>query len=436
MFGLQNLLFLPQIFKPLLMKKNIITLFIILLPMVLSAQDDTKFGIKFSGFIKTDFFYDTRQTVSIREGHFLLYPTPVIKDVEGEDINKKANMNFLAIQTRIRAKMTGPDAFGAKTSAMIEGAFFGHSNGDINGFRLRHAFIKLNWTNTELLFGQYWHPLFITSCFPAVISFNTGVPFQPFSRNPQIRLTQKFGKMKLIVAAVEQRDFVSTGPMGSSSIYLRNTAIPDMNLQLHYNTKNTEKKTEMNIGVGGAYKILTPRLQTDKSYKAEGTVGGLSGLVFANFKCSKMTYKFEAVYGQNLTDVVMLGGYAIRDISDTAKDYRDYTTMNIVSFWTDIHTNGKKFQTGVFAGYTMNMGSDNNIYDWESKSSFYTRGRDIEYVYRISPRVIFNAGKTRLAGEIEYTVAGYGDNVNSLGEVQNAESVSNVRFLFSAYYFF
>lgn len=419
------------------MKKNFIALIIILLPVVLSAQSDNKFGIKLSGFVKADFFYDTRQTVSIREGHFLLYPTPELKDIEGEDINNKANMNFLAIQTRIRGKITGPDAFGAKTSGMIEGAFFGHSNGDINGFRLRHAFLKLNWTNTELLFGQYWHPLFITSCFPGVISFNTGVPFQPFSRNPQIRLTQNFGKkIKLIVAAVEQRDFVSTGPLGSGSRYLRNTAIPDMNLQLHYTSKNTDKKTEFHIGAGGAYKILTPRLETDKSYIADGTVSGLSGLVFIKYKTSKLTYKFEAVYGQNLTDMVMLGGYAIRDISDTAKDYRDYTTLNNMSFWTDIHTNGKKFQAGIFAGYTKNMGSDKNIYDWNNSSSYYTRGRTIEYVYRVSPRVIFNAGKTRLAGEIEYTTAAYGDGVNSLGEVQNAESVSNIRFLFSAYYFF
>ncbi len=418
------------------MKKNYIALLILLLPVVLSAQDDKKFGIKFSGFVKADFFYDTRQTVAIREGHFLLYPAPENLDVEGEDINKKPNMNFLAIQTRVRAKMTGPDAFGAKTSGMIEGAFFGQSGGDINGFRLRHAFLKLNWTKTELLFGQYWHPLFITSCFPGVVSFNTGVPFQPFSRNPQIRLTQKFGKMSLIVAAAMQRDFTSTGPAGGSSMYLRNTAIPDMNLQLHFKTSNEANETEFQLGAGGSYKILTPRLETAKGYKADGTVGGLTGLIFAKYKFSALTFKLEGIYGQNVTDLVMLGGYAIREITDTTKDYRDYTPTNTLSVWGDIHSNGKKFQAGVFVGYTKNMGSLKNIYDWSEASSFYSRGTNIEYVYRVSPRIMFNAGKTRLAGEVEYTTAAYGDGVNSLGEVQNAEKVSNIRFLFSAYYFF
>ncbi len=36
--------------------------------------EENKFGVKFSGFVKNDFFYDTRQTVAAREGHFLLWP--------------------------------------------------------------------------------------------------------------------------------------------------------------------------------------------------------------------------------------------------------------------------------------------------------------------------------------------------------------------------
>ncbi|MCB0316360.1 MAG: hypothetical protein KDH84_24420, partial [Calditrichaeota bacterium] len=103
-----------------------------------------------------------------------------------------------------------PDAFGAKASGVIEGAFFGHTNDDINGFRLRHAFVKLAWEKTALYFGQYWHPMFVTAVFPGVVSFNTGVPFQPFSRNPQFRLEQTMSSSaKFIVALLSQRDFAS-----------------------------------------------------------------------------------------------------------------------------------------------------------------------------------------------------------------------------------
>jgi hypothetical protein len=96
-----------------------------------SQQEDSekKFGISFSGFVKTDAFYDSRQTVAIREGHFLLYPAAVKEDPDGKDINAQPSFNILSIQSRLTGKITGPDAFGAKTSGMLEGAFFGHTEG-------------------------------------------------------------------------------------------------------------------------------------------------------------------------------------------------------------------------------------------------------------------------------------------------------------------
>ena len=171
----------------------------LLASIIANAQDSKevpKPGINFSGFVKTDIFYDTRQTGCIREGHFLLYPENKLPDSYGNDINARANFNILSIQSRLKGSITGSDAFGAKTSGLIEADFFGNENAnfsDVNGFRIRHAFVKLNWKSTELMAGQYWHPMFIAESFPGVISFNTGAPFQPFSRNPQIRLTQSFG---------------------------------------------------------------------------------------------------------------------------------------------------------------------------------------------------------------------------------------------------
>jgi hypothetical protein len=60
---------------------------------------------------------------------------------------------------------------------------------------------------------------------------------------------------------------------------------------------------------------------------------------------------------------------------------------------------------------------------------------DIDYLYRIAPRFIYNAGKFRIAPEIEYTVAGYG-NADNEDVVQDAEPVGNFRFLVGVYYFF
>jgi hypothetical protein len=103
------------------------------------------FGISFSGFVKTDIIYDSRQTVNLREGHFLLYPANRNLDLNGADINAKSSFNILSIQTRLTAKLKGPDAFSAKTSGVIESEFFGTSDADLNGLRLRHAFVKFDW---------------------------------------------------------------------------------------------------------------------------------------------------------------------------------------------------------------------------------------------------------------------------------------------------
>ncbi|MEZ5149406.1 MAG: hypothetical protein R2759_20645 [Bacteroidales bacterium] len=165
-----------------------------------------------------------------------MYPAAESPDINGDDINASPKFNILSIQTRLKGAITGPDAFGAKTSGLIEGAFFGNIGTDINGFRLRHAFVKLTWTNTELLVGQYWHPMFVTSCFPGTVSFNTGAPFQPFARNPQIRLKQSFGDLNLIITAMEQVDFVDGGPdvktatlNVASPRYLINSGMPEFN---------------------------------------------------------------------------------------------------------------------------------------------------------------------------------------------------------------
>ncbi len=388
-------------------------------------KKEKQFGIKFSGFVKNDFILDSRQVISAREGHFLLYPTNENLDPDGADINGRGSFNYLAIQSRLTGKITGPDAFGAKTSGLIEGAFFGNIGPNINTFRLRHAYIKLNWPKTELLMGQYWHLMFNTSCYPGTVSFNTGAPMQFFSRNPQIRISQKLGDFTLSGAVATQVDFVSPG--GSQT--LRNAMLPDLGGQLSYSNNN------ILAGVTAGYKQLMPRLQTDSLYQSTALVRGFTGQVFFKLTTSPITLKIEAVYAQNGFDGLYLGGYAVRSITDAERDYREYTTVNALTLWADIHTNGKKFQGGLFLGFVQNLGSLDEIEEIGMLST-YTRGWDIGYIYRISPRIIYNIGKLRFAAEYEHTGAGYGDSVNTNGVPQNTNLVINHRFLVGVYYFF
>lgn len=426
--------------------KKILILFLFI-PVLMAAQENKpNFGITFSGFVKNDFFYDTRQTVNIREGHFLLYPSPVLYDTDSNDINANPSMNFLSIQSRLSGKITGPDAFGAKTSGLIEADFFGNESAglvDVNGFRLRHAIAKLNWEKTELLFGQYWHPMFIPGCFSGVISFNTGAPMQPFSRNPQMRFTYKMGALNFMAAASMQRDFTNT----PGSIAIRNSASPDLHAQIFFSKKNDEAKTELLAGAGFGYKTLKPALFTEKGtakYVTDQTVGGMMGTAYVKYATPKFIAKLQGVYGQNINDLIMLGGYYAQDVIDTAKNTVAYIPLNTGSVWTEFQTVGEKMELGLWLGYTTNLGASDSITAIQGKiATAAARGANINSIYRVAPRVVFISGKFRFAFEVEYTTAAYATknalgeyNINNKGQVTESEDVSNIRALFSVIYSF
>jgi hypothetical protein len=402
------------------MKKLLFALLIIISSISL-AQD---IGISFSGFVKTDIIYDSRQTVSLREGHFLLYPVNEKLDSNNADVNAVSNFNILSIQTRLIGKITGPDAFDAKTSGQIEAEFFGTSDADVNGLRLRHAFVKFDWEKTSLLVGQTWHPMFISEVFPGVVSFNTGAPFQPFSRNPQIRLSQSFDHIKMIITVASQRDFSSNGPDGFTSAYLRNSVLPNLNAQVQFSKANNL------IGVGVDFKKITPRIVTTKNFITEKSISTLSFTGYFKFNADPFIIKSQAVYGPNLSDLMMIGGYAVR-ATNAADGQEEYTGIKVLSTWAEV-IYGKEIEFGLFGGYSKNLGADENI-----SGSYYGRATNVDNLFRISPRIQWNSGKSRISTELEYTSAAYGKNNNAnKGKVIDTKTVSNLRLLLAVYYFF
>ena len=419
------------------MKRYIIITLALLSAIAVTAQeeDESRFGIKFSGFVKNDFFWDSRQTVTAREGHFLLWPSPVSQDELGNDINDKASFNFLAIQSRLIGKITGPDAFGAKTSGLIEGDFFAQANDNVNLFRLRHALVKLNWEHLEVLAGQYWNPLFVTACFPGTISFNTGTPMQSFARNPQVRVTYKTNGFSLLAAALGQRDYSSVGPLGADSRYLRNSAVPDMHMQLHFGTSN-ESGLNILAGAGAAYKTIVHRLTSSPidgvTYTVDEKVDGFTAMAFTKLTTGPITAKLQVRYGENISDLLGISGFAETELTNITTGERSYTPLKSMTFWGEIQTNGNP-QVGIFGGLTNNNGTKESIL---SGSPVYGRGTTIRTLYRIAPRIMYNARKVCVAMELEYTNSAYGSNYNEFYIPAETVSADNLRILTSVYYHF
>lgn len=378
------------------------------------AANKSNFGIGWYGFVKNDIMYDTRQTIYAREGHFAILPKPAVYDADGEDINAISNFNMLTIQTRLGVKITGPDFFGMKTSGLIEAAFFGNTDQSIGEFRLRHAFVKLSNEKIEILIGQYWHPMFVTAVFPGVYSFNTGVPFQPFARNPQIRLTTK-GKVKLMVAAFTERDFQTRGASVSQS------GVPSVHAQLQFGDANNTVG-----GIGYNLKTTRPNFPVDV---INDRMTSSSGIAYFKTKLGeKSWWKLEGIYGQNMSELLQVSGFG----QNTNGDYLNNTTF---SAWTEFMGDiSESVEWGVFGGYTNNGGFDEEV--TSVVGGFL--GNNTQYAYRVAPRIGWKSGNLTIGLELELTTAQYGeiDNVVSVSPVADVDPVTNFRILTTAIYKF
>lgn len=108
---------------------------------------------RFGGYIHAEFFTDSRRMLSAREGNDPLYPDRVLEDPDGNDLNAVRSTTFSLLSSRFFAGISGRTVLGARSSALFEVDFLGTGPTTFNLVRIRHAFVRFNWENTELLVG-------------------------------------------------------------------------------------------------------------------------------------------------------------------------------------------------------------------------------------------------------------------------------------------
>ena len=379
----------------------------ILICTTLFAGDIQKTSL--SGFIKFDAFYDTHPMAAAREGHFALYPT------NGPD---KAQLNFVMFQSRFRLTAPTYDLPFGSVTGLIEADFFGTANGYENQLRLRHSLIKLQLKKASIIIGQYWTPLFNANVYPGTISFNTGVPFQPFARMPQIRTLYNISKSLSVLGAITmQRDAFQEISGNEKQI---NAGIPGLHLHGRYSSKTL-------FAGGGFYtKAISPDINE--------ILNALVFTTYAKVTLGALQFKTKWIFGEDLADHLMLGGYTA--ITDTLTHSVQYENLSSSNQWVDISYNLSPITYGLFLGMSENLGMDYKLNNNETVA-FYARGSSIKQVFRVAPRVQIQWSKLRFAYELEMTMtdymSGYNDNLIPSGA---KNSVTNYRSLFAAYLFF
>ncbi|WP_291861697.1 DcaP family trimeric outer membrane transporter [Marinilabilia sp.] len=395
-----------------------IFLFVVLAMLILWSAKAQDFKFDFHGYVGVDAAANSRASVEARNRHIYLYPLPELLTETGEDENDRSQFDLDAAHSRVGMHISGPALKGFKTSAVLEGDFLGNGNGD-NNFRLRHAFVKFSREKWSVTAGQTWHPLFLTENFPGTVNVNAGSPFHPLIRSPQIRFTWQVAEQtQLQFFIVEQNNFRSTGFANSSTEL---SGMPELDVQMKWAGK----------GAWAAFTAGYKTLAVPGSFTEGASVEKVPGYHFNGsfrYQFPSFTFRMEGIYGSNLSEMVMLGGVG-QSIADN-----DFVALETGSIWTDIQGNNTDgFQPGIFAGYTANMGSAEEVVVVSELSR--SKGQ-VASVFAVSPRVKYLMGKAWVGLEYLLTSASWGNNFDNYGVPTDTDDYINHRVLLSLRYNF
>lgn len=440
------------------MKKRILfTLLGVAFATVAFAQEKEKPSFKFYGFVRNYACYDTRASYTSNSEQFYYMPKDIKLDPDGNDLNSEDNIMLLSITTRLGLNVTGLNFLGAKTSAKIEADFagFGSSN---TVLRIRQAYAKMDWEKSKLLVGQAWHPI-MGDMMPDVFSLETGAPFTPFSRSPQIRYDFETKGVKLTATALYQFQYTSYGPDGASFEYARNAIVPEIYLQgmiksggfmmglgldiLTLKPRQQYTMTELEniytydangnqIFDASGQPVISGQKEVTKTYKCNDKLFvSFTPTLFASYKKGNWGVKGRITYAQNAAHLSMISGYGVSEKLDNGE--WKYSSLNSISGWVDAtyKLNLKKgfFTFCCFAGYTKNLGSMNDICK-NDKGEFmiYMRGeKKMDYMWRVAPSVLYTHNAMSIGVEYNPTTVGYGKVQNSNYTMYNPHAVTNHR---------
>ena len=434
------------------MKK--ITLSLMAALVAVSGMAQIKLGkdvsLKIYGHVRTDIYYNSRDNVQSVDGLFYSYPKDEVLDHNGNDINGGDNSNMYTVYSRMGFDFAGPMIGKAKTSAKIEFDFRGNGNDNLSALRLRHAYFNFDWGKNKLLVGQTSHPFF-GEVSPQILNLNTGSPFQPFGRAPQIRYRHNSGALQLQAAAVWQSQFKSHGPTADdgtgngnarNQYPHKNSNIPELALGIDY------KANGWIVGVGIDMLSIVPRTKATvpdvfvnetngyempkTTYKVDERLTTVSYEAHVKYQKDKLFFAAKSTLGSNFTHTSMLGGYAVKS-QNAITGEREYTPFRNSSNWINI-IYGKKWKPGIFIGYIKNLGTADDM-EMGANKAIYGTGTNIDQLLSGTFELTYNIPHWKIGAEYNYTSAWYGKTQKD-GKVTDTHAVGNNRLVLSATYSF
>ena len=417
-----------------------------------AAKSHLKQHFKPYGFIRNYFTYDSRESWSGTGDLYNYQPKDenwnqtaaeaAASGVPREDLNAVSTFRFLSLTTRVGVNIVDYKWRGTEFGGKIEADFYAglssktgqtHSLSGVAQFRLRQAYLTLGWDSlpmmkgkdyarVDLTLGQTWHPMAADLC--DVIALNSGAPFGPFNRSPQVKMDARLGKyVTLTAAGLWQMQYLSIGPDNvTSAEYIAYSKTPEAYLGISIHDKGWIFRA------GADVLSISPRhLGTLNGVKVtvKDRITTASPFVYLQYKKGEFSFKAKTIFAESGEHMNMYGGYGIKAVN--ADGSYEYTPIRHSTSWISLVYGGKvgaqeekhpqKLQGILFAGYVKNFGTKEALYDIDgdgkfTKAEFFNpRSSAMNQMWRLSPTLLYTVGKFQLGLEYEITSVQYGDGV-------------------------
>ena len=443
------------------MKKILLSLFAALSALgpglVCSAQEETPAKVKVYGFIRNYMVFDTHE-VSAGTQDLYFYMPKDRKMVDGVDQNANPSFRMLALTTRLGLDIGNYRIGELKASGNVEADFY-CMNGSLATLRLRHAYMGLLWDNLvlgDLLvnIGQTWHPM--AADMPHVTNLETGAPFAPFNRSPQVMFHWTVGKFTWTGGILYPMQYLPVGPTLSTD--------PDWNSYTGQyeprTTYGTTKSADFNkyglipevyLGVsvksggflgrvGANFFSIMPRWQApaitildeatkelsfdyDHTSMLKERLYAISPFIFLQFTKGSFQLKAKSILAQAGEHMNLLSGYAAS--YNWSKHALEYTPMQDWASYISFQA-GRKFQFLCMLGYMQQLGTTKSVFAYLANDRLNTlwlntsADNKIQRAFRATPTLAYNLGKLTFSLEYNCTGAWFGEGDRNRGGLYGA----------------
>ena len=409
------------------MKKILSVVVLLASALSLSAQDAPAAPtLKWYGFVRNYFTFDTRVSSAGTDDLYYWMPKDV-KMVGNQDVNEVTSFRFAALTSRLGLDIVGYEINGYKIGGKLEADFYAGLTGNTGTaqFRLRQAFVTVAKGHRNWKVGQAWHPM--AADLPDIFSLESGAPFGPFSRTPQVQFNWQFSEpVSLTASALWQMQYTSTGPEGASANYIKYGCTPELYLGVNYKAGKTTFR------LGGDLLSIKPR-QVNSTGFAKDRLTTWSVFLYGASSIGGLDLKTKLTYANDGSHFNLLGGYGVYAIDETYGNWEFAATRNATGWATLSYKKLGPWVPSLFLGYSKMLGTPVDVlgdlndsgaykYRWVKNSADV-----VDFMCRVQPELIYNLGKLQFGLEYMWTAVNYGKSNTRMRAVDDLHMVMNHR---------